>query len=270
MSSKNGYRKAPFILIGLLAWFFIVKCSKNEFIWDMNNQNLFDVKTISKISGKTTLPQLLQCVENNSPEEIFEIIFDENSDLPDFIKKYLIKFKEYYEPAYNDLKSMDITYLINNMNSIKSYLEEQGVSESQAIQFSEVIPYYCIKNFEISRNGKSRKGAGRMYTICDNYLKNTATNHLTEKSAVIVCLLIRSYYRKEGIGKTDDYIEHVQEMITSYKEKYPSELGSNPIYKDEADYLERFAKLCDNIRNRHLRDKWDRLTFDDKISKLGE
>lgn len=262
MSSKNVYRKSPFVLLGLLAWFFIVKCSKNEFIWDMNNQNLFDEKTISKVSGKTTLPQILQCVENNSPDEIFAVIFDEDSDLPDSIKKYLVKFKEYYEA---DKKIRDISYLINNMNTIKSYLENQGLNESQAIQFSEVIPFYCIKNFEISRNKP-----GKMYTICDNYLKNTATNHLTEKSAVIVCLHIRSYYRKEGIGKTNDYVEHVQEMITSYKEKYPSELGPNPMYKDEADYLERFDKLCDNIRNKHVFDKWDRLTFDDKISKLGE
>ena len=257
---KNNYIKFPFIILGIIPLFFIFKCSKNDLLWDFGNQNIFNEKSAEKYDKQSQLPQILRLVENGDISEAVESA--KNSDLPTQIKTYFQKFSDYCSAQK---KNRDISYIINNMGTVKAYCENIGMGEPEAISYSEVIPFYCIRKFEVSENKHSK-----LYEICNTYLNNAATNHLSERSAVIVCLTVRSYYRAEGVAKTDNYIEDIEEKITSYQQKFPSELGSNPTYKDEADYLNRFKDLCKSIRNQHVFDKWDRFWFNDKITKLGE
>ena len=265
---EKKYRKAPFILIGLAAWFLIVKCSTNEFFWDLSSQNIFDQKTISKAEGKTSLPALMQNIENGEIDDFFAAVSNNSDEYPEAVMFYFTKFYDYIN---SDKKHQDITYLLNNMPVIKNYCLDCNFTEPDAIMYSEYIPFYCIKKYEIKKN---KHNSGRMYDICTTYLKNTTTNHISEKSAVIICLQIRSFYRKDGVLKESDYINDVENMITTYQQQYPMELGSIPKYIDEAAYLNRFKNLCSNIIKGlgrfHLGDKWARITFDDKISKLED
>lgn len=269
MDSKKKYGKAVYIFIGLIAWLIIFKFCKKDILFDLApQQSLFEEPRTSKIAKKTeNLDYVLQCLENEKIYDAFNKINDLPDELPENVKNYLDEFSNYYADNIKSKKSgtQNISYLINNMNVIKNYYEKQGFSEPEAIQRSEIIPFCCIKNFELKKNK-----ANKLYEICDTYLNHTATNHISKRSVAIICLKIRSYYRAEGIAKTNDYIENVQQMITSYQQQFPAELGKNPVYKEEAAYLERFKKLCDSIRNKHVFDKWDRFWFNDKIAALGE
>ncbi len=253
-------KKLPFVLIGLLAWFIIFKFGKNEVIWDSTPVNSLFEETKNEVSS-AKITEILKSLENdNADEAVSQINLLTENDGTEAVRNYLNDFAAYYK---SDKKHRNITSLLNNMSIIKNYYIKEGIDEFSAISRSEVIPFFCIKNFELSvKKPKELNG------ICNSYLLNTLTNHVSQYSAVIICLKVRSYYKMEGAGKTNDYIEDVQKMITEYQ-KY-DEIGRNPKFPEEAAYLNRFLKLCDNIRNKHVFDKFDRWTFNMKISKLGE
>ena len=259
MFERKHASKIPFIILGALAWLLIFKFSKNELAWELNHPDFFDQKIVESKTYDENLKKFFQSVENNTVDSSFDLI-DSVSDAE--VREYLKKFYEYYNA---DKKTRDITFLINNMSIIKSYFVNNGFSEVDSIACSEIIPFYCIKNFEVQRNKPNK-----LYSICELYLKKTEKNHISQKSAIIICLKVRSFYRMEGLGKTNDYVGDVEKMIDSYKQQFPLELGANPIYKEEAAYLDRFNNLCQSIKNKKLFDKWDRINFNDKIVGLGE
>ena len=259
----NEIKKFPWILLGLLAWFIIFSFGKSEILWDLGSTSIFE-QAKAESTNSNLVTEILKKLENNKIDEaISEINRISSEDFPESVREYLGEFVSYYN---SDKKQRDITALMNGMTIIKNYYISEGFTEVDSIGRAEVIPFFCIKNFELSvRKPKE------LNLICDIYLNNTVKNHVSHKTASIICLKIRSYYKMEGLGKTDDYIKDIQEMITGYQEKFPSELGlENPTYVEESAYLKRFNGLCENIRNKHVFDKWDRLTFNMKIAGLGE
>ena len=253
-------KKLPFVLIGLLAWGIILKFGINEVVWDSTSVTSLFEETKKEVSS-AKITEILKKIENGKADEaVSQINMLTETDGTEAVRNYLNDFVTYYE---SDKKQRKITSILNNMSIIKNFYMKEGLDEYSAITRSEVIPFFCIKNFELSvKKPKDLNG------ICNVYLQNTLTNHLSQYSAVIICLKVRSYYKMEGMGKTDDYISDVQKMIAEYQ-KY-DEIGRNPKYPEEAAYLNRFLKLCDNIRNKHFFDKFDRLSFNMKISRLGE
>ena len=264
-SGKNNYIKYPFIIIGLVAWILIVKCSKNELFWDMGSQNIYDEQSLSKSEKKTPFPALWQAMENDDIDIFFEFALSEKNDFPENINDYFQRFYDYCNAEKN---TRDITYLLNNMPVIKAYCLDCKLDEPTAIRYSEYIPYYCIKKYELENNKRNPK---KMYDICTKYLKSSSsTNHISKKSAQIICLQVRSFYKMKSMKKKSGNVQDLQNMITRYQQQFPAELGKTPKneYIEEAAYLERFLKLCENIlagnsgRARRL--------FDYNISELEE
>ena len=96
--------------------------------------------------------------------------------------------------------------------------------------------------------------------------------YVSPKFAAIMCLHVRTYYEQEGISKTDEKIKSVEELIAKYQQRYPYLVGKNAKdkYTKYADYLRRFNKLCEVIRNKHVADKFYRLGFDKDIDLLED
>lgn len=257
-------RKLPFIIIGLVAWVFIISFGRKEFSWELKSSDSLFAEKVNNPNKKDPVSDILIKIKDNKIEEaLSSILLLESDNNSEPVKEYFNDFRSYYNA---DQKQKNVLPLINNMVVIKRYYQQQGFNETESISRAEIIPFFCIKKFELS------KKPNVLNTICDNYLSNTESNHISEQTAVIICLKIRTLYKKEGIGKTNDYIKDIEEKITAYQNRYQTELGSktNSTYSEEAEYLNRFKKLCENIRNKHVFDKYDRLVFDMSISKLGE
>lgn len=281
------------IIFGIILYLFIFFLGKKTFFSPKVNVNSskFTDRNVTEVNNDTMLKNsqkkknkandiylmvnIVQEIDNNRIDKVISSIEQIKNDetIDEFLKDYLIYFSEYYETnkSYSEssmwqkknIKPNDIDYLINNIDNMEDFLRKNSLD----LSFAEIIPFYCIRNFEIS---KFKKNQEKINQICNKYIDYVHKEPLSEKTASIICLEIKSYYKGQKIFKSDDYIKNVQERIVQYQQQYFDLALDSIEYRRQTDYLKNFYSLCEDIQNKHIKDKLDRMIFNYKIPGLED
>lgn len=180
--------------------------------------------------------------------------------VPDNIVKFLTSFSDVYT-IYNDKKEMKKykkkqmpaeDFIFNNISVFLKFLQETGIPEAKAIQFTEVIPFYCI--VQRAKNDKIVLQLSETYV---KYISSQMTGKsLTEEGALVVCIYCRSLYRdtKRLLEVNKEDAQHrykeVQDKINALKKDFSKDIGTdNPNFVNYAGYLDRLHKQCEKLSN---------------------
>lgn len=267
--SVKGVRYIILGIIPLIIFICLIKpqlgadlASDSTAVRRANNQKYY------QSYGTKFVQDVVKHLEDDETAKAMDLIATiDESAVPEEVKEFFKYFEVYCKTEKN--KDRNFKPIINNIGTLKEYCKKELNDDIQATYLSESILFYCIKNYE-----KKSKNKSDLILYCEEYMEfvQQCAGYVSPKFAAIMCLHVRTYYEQEGIAKTDEKIKSVEELIAKYQQRYPYLVGKNAKdkYTKYADYLRRFNKLCEDIRNKHVADKFNRLAFDKDIDLLED
>ena len=184
------------------------------------------------------------------------------------------RIKEYFRRFYDYSLSHKVTTaktFFTGMKEMQNALKNDcGLNDLDAEDFAQIIPFYILKTYE--------KKTKKTSELCELFLtQDTHDQHLTKKGAIVLCLAVRTQY--ERYGKKTQQLKDIQEKITMYRQKYPSEIGKepkNPKFIDEINFIDSFYDFLtywiDKPENlfKGIEHFFKRNNYNKKIKGLGE
>ncbi|MEL3908028.1 MAG: hypothetical protein P1P64_03305 [Treponemataceae bacterium] len=171
------------------------------------------------------------------------------------------------------------TYIFNNVQSIVNFFKEVGFSDGKAMQYAEIIPYYCLL--------KRMKNDEIILIISEKYLDvfiRSDGSVLSEYGADAVCIYIRSLYRENTRlferqeADAQKRFKGIQKKISELRTTYSKYIGpNNPSYTNHAGYLDRINEQCKALSNARgiafigvVVNFFEKTQFNDSIKWLDE
>ena len=200
--------------------------------------------------------EIVRSIDNNRIAEaqglIGKMLFDDS--VPKTVNEYFNEFNAYYA-VQEDYKRRNLTvpsksdavvdalYFVRNAQVLVSYLESKNIPLHDAYRCAEVVPFYCIRNYEKDRVGQNNLYASYLMYLCE------PIEHLSEYGVKICCMSVWEIYRSEKSKNKQKLVcLQITETIKNLKQKYERDLGENGIYKNEVMYLDRVMDFCNRKR----------------------
>lgn len=269
MKTKNKFPNFMLFVIGFVPLILIVHFAKPNLRNDFRS-NFVSVTRQSVKNGCNAdfqyFNKIVDCIQDNKINEMLAVLDDlENINLNDDVKNFLITFRNYCQTEKK--KDRNFKPVLNNIGIIKDFCDSELKDLDDSTKYIETILFFCMKNYE-----QYNKNKNLLISYCEEYINfiMQTKGYMSPKLAAIMCLHVRTYYESDGISKTDEKMNDVQNLINKYQQRFSAYFGDNPKdgYEESCNYLKRFYELCKDIRDKHVADKFDRLGFDKKISLL--
>ena len=149
---------------------------------------------------------------------------------------------------------IEASYFIKGVFPLMDFLRQNGLNDGEAIIYSEIIPYYCIKYFEQGKTKNQTYKNPLNRNLYENYIKTFASMNkkLSEKGADIICLYAKASFDclKSKNDKTG--LKMIQDGIKKYQVEFINEIGEDGIYGRQKNYLSSSLVILNNAINKTL------------------
>lgn len=229
---------------------------------------LFVGQTSAKTEEAVFICSLLQKIENNFTEEFLQDIeiLSQNDAINSDVKNYMMNFGIYLAQQTSRKKTtagmIEASYFIKGVFPLTDFLRQNGLNDGEAIIYSEIIPYYCIKYFEQGKKKNQTYKNPLNRNLYESYVKTFASmnKNLSEKGADIICLYAKASF--DCLKKKSDKIalKQIQDSIKKYRSEFINEIGEDGIYGRQKNYLSSSLVILDNAINKT---RWKKKKLDE-------
>lgn len=204
-----------------------------------------------KIKNTNTVEKILSAIRDEKVDLAFEefnqfILENQNIESDSKILEYFQTFKDEVQKMNVKNVSVNTLYFINNSYAVENYLQDLGYNRFSAERFSQIVPYYFIKNYN-----QNKKSQGDVY---HQYIRHYSQNDsISESTADVICLYFQTLYKENSWTglQGDDFIKSQIIEIQKYQQKFKRELSPDGgEYSKQASYLKNLYSFLSRVANK--------------------